>query len=263
MPLLITTRKRPTAGEEREAIAAAARWGFPFVPRAGRTLVKVLEGAAADSALVLAADSARLFMEGVERPWSAGMGMVRMKRVLENLRKGNEGATERDSFVEAAGLLPGDSVLDCTVGLGADALTAAAAIGPAGRVVGLESSPVLAAWTAEGLQRLADEPARRVQVVHVDQAEFLRAAPERSYDVVVFDPMFRHARAEPGGFDVVRKFADARPLSVETLARARKVARRSVIVKDGAPGWDLARLGLTPLSSARFAHRYFARVPAN
>jgi hypothetical protein len=35
-----------------------------------------------------------------------------------------------------------------------------------------------------------------------------------------------------------------------------------VVVKDGAPGWDLARLGLVPLASARGAHRYYARVPA-
>jgi 16S rRNA (guanine1516-N2)-methyltransferase len=34
-------------------------------------------------------------------------------------------------------------------------------------------------------------------------------------------------------------------------------------VKDGAPGWDLARLGLTPLPSARGAHRYYARLPAD
>ena len=39
------------------------------------------------------------------------------------------------------------------------------------------------------------------------------------------------------------------------------MARRWVLVKDGAPGWDLARLGLTPLPSARGAHRYYARLP--
>ena len=82
----------------------------------------------------------------------------------------------------------------------------------------------------------------------------------RSFDVIVFDPMFRHARAEPAGFDLVRRLADPRPLSKESLARARRVARRWVLVKDGAPGWDLARLGLTPLPSARGAHRYHARA---
>jgi hypothetical protein len=80
--------------------------------------------------------------------------------------------------------------------------------------------------------------------------------------VVLFDPMFRHGRAEPAGFDLVRRLADPRPLAPETLARALRVARRSVVVKDGAPGWDLARLGLVPLPSARGAHRYYARVAA-
>jgi hypothetical protein len=58
----------------------------------------------------------------------------------------------------------------------------------------------------------------------------------------------------------VRRLADARPLEAAALAAARRVARRWVVVKDGAPGWDLARLGLTPLPSARGAHRYYGRL---
>jgi hypothetical protein len=69
-----------------------------------------------------------------------------------------------------------------------------------------------------------------------------------------------HARAEPAGFDLVRRLGDPRPLAKEVLVHARRVARRRVIVKDGAPGWDLARLGLTPLPSSRGAHRYYARL---
>jgi 16S rRNA (guanine1516-N2)-methyltransferase len=34
-----------------------------------------------------------------------------------------------------------------------------------------------------------------------------------------------------------------------------------VVVKDGTPGWDLARLGLSPLPCARWAERLYARVP--
>ncbi len=107
------------------------------------------------------------------------------------------------------------------------------------------------------------EAAKPVEVRCGDHAAALAALPDRSFDVVLFDPMFRHARAEPAGFDVVRRLADPRPLSPAALARARRVARRWVIVKDGAPGWDLARLGLVPLASARGAHRYYARVPAD
>jgi hypothetical protein len=80
--------------------------------------------------------------------------------------------------------------------------------------------------------------------------------------VVVFDPMFRHARAQDPSFELVRRLCDPVPLSPEALARARRVARRCVVVKDGAPGWDLARLGLAPLPSSRGARRIYARVPA-
>ncbi len=200
---------------------------------------------------------------GAERRWSPGMGALRAKRLRARAGGGEVDPTARDPFLDAAGLREGDEVLDCTVGLGADALVAAAAVGPRGRVVGIEASPALAAWVAEGLRRLAHEAASRIEVRSGDHAAALAALPDRSFDVVLFDPMFRHARAEPAAFDVVRRLADPRPLSPATLARARRVARRWVVVKDGAPGWDLARLGLVPLPSSRGAHRYYARVPAD
>jgi predicted O-methyltransferase YrrM len=189
------------------------------------------------------------------------MGFLRLKRSLAAARGGPDRPTERDPMLEAAGIRPGDAVLDATLGLGADALVAAGACGPGGRVLACEASAALAAWVAEGLRRLPVEAAGRVEVRAADHAALLAALPGGSFDVVLFDPMFRHARAEPGQFDVVRRLADPRPLQAETLLAARRVARRWVVVKDGAPGWDLARLGLTPLPSARGAHRYYARVP--
>jgi hypothetical protein len=127
-------------------------------------------------------------------------------------------------------------------------------------VFGIEVSPALAVWVAEGLRRLDLEPARRIEVRVGDHETALASLPDRSFDAVVFDPMFRHARAEPAGFDLLRRLADPRPLSRAALDRACRVARRRVVVKDGAPGWDLARLGLAPLPSARGAHRYYGVV---
>jgi 16S rRNA (guanine1516-N2)-methyltransferase len=263
--LAITTSLRPSAAEEEEARAAAARHGLPYAPRGGRGLDATLGAARADAALVLSRTAAILVAPGGEaRRWSSGMGALRAKRLRAFAAPGGAGpaAADRDPFLEAAALREGDAVLDCTLGLGADALVAATAVGGNGRVVGVEGSPILAAWVAEGLRRLPDEAAARIEVRAGDHAAILDALPERSFDVVVFDPMFRHARSEPGGFDLVRRLADARPLSAPTLARARRVARRCVIVKDGAPGWDLVRLGLVPLPSSRGAHRYYARALA-
>jgi hypothetical protein len=40
------------------------------------------------------------------------------------------------------------------------------------------------------------------------------------------------------------------------------VARRGVLVKDGTPGWDLARLSLAPLDGRRGAERLYAWLGA-
>lgn len=261
MRLAVTTPLRPPAAVEAEARAAAERHGLAFVARGRRSAAEALREAGADALLVLSPRGAALVDGAEERRWSPGMGFLRARRARARAAGGGD-ATTRDTFLEAAGIEPGDEVLDCTLGLAADALVAAVAAGPRGRVVGLEASPALAAWVAEGLRRLDDEAAARIEVRAGDHGEVLARLPERSFDVVVFDPMFRHARAEPAGFDLVRRLADPRPLSREALDRARRVARRRVVVKDGAPGWDLARLGLAPLPSARGAHRYYARVPA-
>jgi hypothetical protein len=257
--IAVTTPLRPSQAEEAAARAAAERHGLAYAPRGRRPAAEVLREAAADALLVLSPRASVLATDREERRWSAGMGALRAKR----LRRpgGAVDPTARDPFLEAAGLLAGDAVLDCTLGLGADALVAAAAVGARGRVVALEASRPLAAWVAEGLRRSGDEAAARIEVRAADHADALAALPERSFDVVLFDPMFRHARAEPAGFDLVRRLADPRPLSPAALERARRVARRWVLVKDGAPGWDLTRLGLVPLPSARGAHRYYARVP--
>ena len=260
MRLAVTTPLHPQPQEVEAAIQAAERYRLPYVAREGRALSRVTAEVGAEVALVLSATRAVLAGGGAEHAWSPGMGALRLKRLLDARAGKRSDPTARDPFLEAAGIVPGDAVLDCTAGLGADALVAAGAAGPGGRVVGLESSQALAAWTGEGLRRFGAEAARRAEVLHADHGAWLRAAPARSFDVVVFDPMFRHARAEPGGFDVVRRLSDPRPLAPEALAEARRVARRWVVVKDGAPGWDLARLGLTPLPSARGAHRYYARV---
>jgi SAM-dependent methyltransferase len=249
--LAVTTPFRPSSASLSAARDAAARRALPFQPRATRSLAEVAAAAGVEALLVLGGHSS-LWVDGVEQRWHPGMGGLRAKRLLQGER------VTGDSFLEAARLRPGDAVLDCTLGLGADALVAAAAVGDGGRVVGIESSPLLAAWAGEGFARLPGEAAARVEVISADHAAWLAGAPDRSFDVVVFDPMFRHARAAAPGFDLLRRLGDGRPLSRAALDRARRVARRGVLVKDGTPGWDLARLGLAPMEGRRGAERLYA-----
>jgi len=253
--LAVTTPFRPTPAALAAAREAAVRRALPFQPRATRSLAEVAAAAGVEALLVLGGHVS-LWVDGAEQRWHPGMGGLRAKRLLQGER------VTGDSFLEAARLRPGDAVLDCTLGLGADALVAAAAVGPGGRVVGLESSPLLAAWAGEGFARLPGAAAARVEVIAADHAAWLADAPDRGFDVVVFDPMFRHARPAAPGFDVLRRLGDARPLSRGALDRARRVARRGVLVKDGTPGWDLARLGLAPMDGKRGAERLYAWLDA-
>jgi len=252
--IAVTTALDPDQAESEAAVRVAARYGWQAPVRRGRSLAKVASACDVDSLLVLSASRVTLWVDGAERLWAAGMGDLPLKRLLSGER------ATRDGLLDAAEFRAGDSVLDATMGMGMDALVVAGAVGPTGTVVGLEASTVLAAMTSEGFRRHPSEAAGRIVVEATDADTYLALASPRSFDVVLFDPMFRDARAQGSSFDLVRSFVDARPLTTERLARARRVARRWVIVKDGAPGVDLLRLGLTPLPAARDARRVYARV---
>jgi 16S rRNA (guanine1516-N2)-methyltransferase len=254
--IVVTTALGASPGEETGALASAGVHGFPYQARLGRPVEAILAASGAGAALVLGRRRAALWLDGHEHPWHGGMGELRLRR----LERGE--AVTRDAFLEAAALRPGDVVLDATLGLGMDALVAAGAVGAGGRVLGVEASPALAALVAEGLSRHPSPAARRVQVIAGQAGDALARMAAGSVDVIAFDPMFRHPPSGGAGIDLLRRLGSPEPLSPETLARAREVARRHVIVKDGAPGWDLARLGLPALPSARGAKRLYARLAA-
>jgi 16S rRNA (guanine1516-N2)-methyltransferase len=243
-----------SSGDPAEAGELAARFGLRAEPRAGRALSRVLAEAAGAPVLVLAARRADLHVGGRVFRASAGMAFLRMLRA----RKG-----EIDPLVGAAGLRAGDRVLDATLGLGGDALLAAQATGAP--VLGLEKDGLLAAFTQAGLRRLPRhgvEPARLVNVMRVDHRAFLREQPAGTFDVVLLDPMFRRAGDAAPLFDLLRARAEHDALTLETLRLAQRVARRGVLVKDAAPGFELGRLGLVPRLTRRSAAIAFGWAPA-
>jgi hypothetical protein len=198
---MVTTPLRAGDAEQAEARAAAERHALPYAPRQERSLAHVARIAGAEALLVLGHRRASLWLDGVEQTWHAGMGDLRLRRLERGERH------TRDTFLEAAALQPRDRVLDATLGLGMDALVAAHAVGPEGAVNGVESSPALATLVAEGLRRHRSEAAMRVTVSCADATEELARAAPRSFDVIVFDPMFRYERAAGDCFDLVRRLA--------------------------------------------------------
>jgi 16S rRNA (guanine1516-N2)-methyltransferase len=233
------------SGEAGEAADLAGRFGLRCEARQGRPLHEVLREAGDLPVLVLARRQADLYLSGRSFRATAGLAFLRMLRT----RKG-----EVDPLVAAADLRPGERVLDATLGLGGDALLAAQATGAA--VVGVEASPLLAAFTQAALTRVPGhgrEPARLVRVLTADHRDVLGEMPSRTIDVVLLDPMFRIPGDAGPSFELLRTHADHAPLEAETLREARRVARRGVLVKDHARGDELRRLGLVPRLSRRSA----------
>jgi 16S rRNA (guanine1516-N2)-methyltransferase len=240
------------SGDPAEAAELAARFGLRAEPRLGRTLARLIEAGA--PVLVLAARRADLHERGRAYRATVGMAFLRVLRMREG---------EADPLAAHAALRPGDSVLDATVGLGGDALVAAQATGTT--VIGLESDSVIAAFTQAGLRRLprhGREPGRLVHVVRADYRSWLKEQRDGSFDVVLFDPMFRRPGDAGPLFELLRAHADPSPLDADSLREARRVARRGVLVKDAARGEELQRLGLTPHLSRRSAAIAFGWAPA-
>jgi len=251
MRALVTTAP---SGNHDEAEELARRFQLVAEPRGGRLVPDLLAAARGAPVLVLAGTSADLFDGERSFRASTGMGFLRLVRA----QKG-----EHDPLVKAAELKPGDRVLDATLGLAQDALVAAEATQAA--VVGLEASPVLAAFAVAALRRLPAEAgpaAARIEVRCADHRAALRELPSRSFDVVLLDPMFRDAQQSNPLFDLLRRHGEHGTLEADTLREARRVARRGVLVKDAAPGTELTRLDLVPLPSRRTAHIVFGWAPA-
>lgn len=258
VPLAVTTSGRPE-GLIDKARAAASEWGLPFVHRPQKGSLGVLFDTVADAFIVFGRDSlggetVLLTDKEGSLGFSGGMGHLRRLRL-------QTGEQQPDAFVRVGELCPGDSVLDCTLGLASDALVTSLVVGPQGRVVGLEKSLALYAVVSEGLKRYDLGPdSCRIEVVHADAHAYLRTLPTGAFDVVFFDPMFARPKKSQAAFEVLRRYAEHAPLTPEALEEGRRVARRWVVVKGSRYSDDLKKLGLTPEPGTRSADVVWGRV---
>lgn len=88
---------------------------------------------------------------------------------------------------------------------------------------------------------------RRINVVHSEHLDYLRAQPDRSIDIVYFDPMFRVPLTGSASISPLRQFANQAALSLESVAETVRVARKTVLLKEKALSGEFERLGFTEL----------------
>jgi hypothetical protein len=236
--LIVTTSGRPTPELLARAQAWAERLGVPLVSRQG-SLAKLVAQQDADGALVITPDKPiyREPANGLEYFFHPAMARLR----LHNCKRGHD-----DPLLRAMGLQEGDSVLDCTLGRATDAVLCAWRVGPQGRVRGLEKSRLVAELTRHGLQHHVDPSReltgllRRIEVVCADYNEYLAACPSDDFEAVYFDPIFHEPVEQAPAMAPLRALADPSPLSPQAVQEARRVARRTVVIKQkrGTPLWD-------------------------
>jgi len=243
LSLAITTVTRPRTRERDSAQRIAAETGLPSIPRADHTLAAVAEDSGRKGLLVVEREGLALWIAGQTFRYHPNMATMRIRALSQH---------NNDGFVDALQLTAGARVLDCTCGLGADAIVAAHVVGPTGRVRTLESSALLARLVAHGMAHytLATPPElvpamRRIEALHADFATYLRQEADNAWDIVYFDPMFAETIDMAPGLDLVRRLATPGGPSADDVQEARRVAQRWVVMKDRLPGRSLAELGFT------------------
>ena len=224
--VMLSRNARGSAAIET-AKAMAAQLGVAYVERPHNQVLEAFMAAQGLAAvIVLEKDGPRIHSEHGTFAYHPGMAEIRVQQLLR-------GAP--DHLVRALYLHPGARVLDCTLGLASDAAVAACVAGPTGRVVGLEASLLLHFAVQHGLAHyecktpLLTAALRRVEAVHAVAAEYLATCAPNSFDVVYFDPMFRHPVQGYKAMEALRPLSLEEPLARSTVELALKVAPRVVI----------------------------------
>ena len=144
---------------------------------------------------------------------------------------------DHDPLITIARLQKGMTVLDCTLGLGADAIVMSHAVGQSGQVIGLESNPVTALIVREGLQQWIEgyqpiiDAMRQIEVQWAEHFTYLKQCASKSIDVIYFDPMFEKTVSESTHLDGLRQLANYEALTEQVVAEAKRVARQRIVLK--------------------------------
>ena len=228
--MIVTTSARTTDELNEKAKRTAKELGAVFVKR-NKKGIRDIQAENASDCLVVGKERLELYRNGAERPFffHPNLAFIRIKRLMEG---------ETDPYIQTAGIIPGSTVLDCTLGLGADAVTAAYAAGPQGNVTACETEPLLAYMVQEGLKvwrsgsDAIDRAMRSVNVIQEPYMDILKRLPDNSFDVVYFDPMFEQPIEGSKGIEALGRFAARDALTEKAVIEAKRVAAKRVVLKD-------------------------------
>ncbi|MGE8204242.1 class I SAM-dependent methyltransferase [Heyndrickxia sp. NPDC080065] len=228
--MIVTTAGRTEEFMIDEAKIIAKELNIPFIPRKKRS-IEIMQQLFQSDCIVVGKNRLELYPLYSEKPFffHPNSASFRIKR----LNKG-----EKDPFIEAAKLSPGMTILDCTMGLASDSIVASFVVGKKGKVRAIEANKYLYFLVNKGLEKWESEleemnqAMRRIETKNANYLDVLKELPEKSVDVIYFDPMFEEKILSSDGISSLRQFALYSNLNEDVLSEAKRVAKQRIILKD-------------------------------
>ncbi|MEG6615638.1 class I SAM-dependent methyltransferase [Peptococcaceae bacterium 1198_IL3148] len=237
---LVTTSVKSSEQLIARALEIAQQLNIPYTPRKRCPLPELETKYNSNGILVVSKDRLSIYVNGQEFFFHPGMAKLRIKA----LKNGHT-----DQMIDAMGLGSMDCVLDCTLGLASDAIVANYITGAKGLVTGLEVNPLMAYVVADGIAHYNNnsptlvKAVRGIKVINANHQRYLCALPDKSIDVIYFDPMFRNPLHKSTSMTPLRQLANHAPLNLKTIKEACRVAKKRVVMKEANGSNEFYRLG--------------------
>lgn len=254
--IVLTSAANANDDAQAQAEKIANFWRVSYVERKGRPISRLFADLQIQTLIVYCGPGdVRMYDSGLDAEpffYHPGIAILRLKQLL---------AGGQDRLLRVTGIRAGDSVLDGTAGLCADAAVMAYATGQTGSCVAFEASPAVALVVAMALSDYKsgvaafDAALRRIDLRCATWQAALTQYADDAVDVVYLDPMFSIEK-DSAGIRPLRRFAHTAELTQADLAQALRVARKAVVIKDGWPGPLLKKLGIRPDSRSRKSTLY-------
>ena len=250
MQTIVTTSHKPDPCSVAIGRWAAEVLNSEFIDRSRMSLEDLKIKHNAENIIVVANGDMKLYSPRGEYFFHPSMSVPRIKAIKQG---------KSDHMIAAMALKPGDSVLDCTLGLGSDAIVASFAAGTEGLVTGIEAVPELALIVKHGMANYQSESQalksamERIRVECALYEQYLTGIPDLAFDIVYFDPMFRHPRLKSSSMEPLRGIVKYDPLSPKAVKDALRVARKRVVMKENNFSQEFARLGFSTVIGGRYS----------
>lgn len=238
--MFITTDQKLDIEDEIKAKKLAEEFSCPYIQRKSYSLSQLKRVAEDDEVLVATSNGLKFIgSNNLEFFFHPNLAKIRIGSLLKGLK---------DRLQEVLEVSPSDTILDCTMGLGTDAIVISFLAGELGKVTTIESELVPYVLGRDGLQNYKsevkelDKAMRRISVVYADHLDYMKSLPDKSVDIVYFDPMFRQS-ANTVALTPLRAVANDSAIKIEAIYEAKRIARKKVVLKESRNSEEFKRLG--------------------